>query len=215
MTDNTQHIVTISKTDLAVLPVAAFHGNIIVVDSPEQVDDAIAVLRAADIIGFDTETRPSFKKGQTYSVSLLQLSTHDTCFLFRINKIGVPESLKALLEDEDKLKIGLSLHDDFHNMHKLCEFTPAGFVDLQPFVKDYMIADNSLARIYGILFSQRISKGQRLTNWEAKNLTKCQQAYAALDAQACIEIYQYLMSGQFDPWTSPYLQEIEPQPIEE
>ncbi|MDE5551979.1 MAG: 3'-5' exonuclease domain-containing protein 2 [Muribaculaceae bacterium] len=214
MTDKTNYIVTISKTDLAVLPIASFVGNIIVVDSLDKVPSAVETLRASDIIGFDTETRPSFKKGQTYTVSLLQLSTPDTCFLFRLNMIGLPESLRNLLEDKNKLKIGLSLHDDFHNLHKLEEFTPEGFIDLQPFVKDYMIADNSLARIYGILFSQRISKGQRLTNWEAKTLTACQQAYAALDAQACIDIYRYLTAGEFNPWKSPYLQKVEP-PVEE
>lgn len=215
MTDQTNYIVTISKPDLAVLPVASFVGNIIVIDSLDKVPAAIETLRASDIIGFDTETRPSFKKGQTYTVSLLQLSTPDTCFLFRLNMIGLPETLRNLLEDKNKLKIGLSLHDDFHNLMKLEEFTPEGFVDLQPFVKDYMIADNSLARIYGILFSRRISKGQRLTNWEAKTLTPCQQSYAALDAQACIDIYKYLTSGHFNPWESPYLQKIVPQPVEQ
>ncbi len=214
MQEENKHIVTISKADLAVLPVASFHGDIVIVDSPGKIDNAIAELRASDIIGFDTETRPSFKKGQSYTVSLLQLSTRNKCYLFRLNHIGLPSSLLQILEDPDILKIGLSLHDDFHNLNKLSALNPQGFIDLQQFVKDYLIADNSLARIYGILFSKRISKGQRLTNWEAKSLTQCQQAYAALDAQACIEIYEYLKEGNFDPWKSPYLQEVVPPTTE-
>lgn len=210
MQEEIKHTVTISKADLAVLPVASFHGDIVIVDSHDKVDKAISDLRASDIIGFDTETRPSFKKGQSYTVSLLQLSTRDTCYLFRLNHIGLPQSLIHILEDPDLLKIGLSLHDDLHNLNKLSTLNPQGFIDLQQFVKDYLIADNSLARIYGILFSKRISKGQRLTNWEAKSLTQCQQAYASLDAQACIEIYEYLKEGKFDPWKSPYLQEVLP-----
>lgn len=207
MTDTPKKIVTISKSDLAVLPAETYDGDIVVVDSLDKVASAIEVLRASDIIGFDTETRPSFKKGQSHVVALMQLSTRSVCFLFRLNLIGIPDSLRELLEDPDKLKIGLSLHDDFHNLDKICKINPQGFIDLQPFVKDYMIADNSLTRIYAILFSRRISKGQRLTNWEAKELTQCQQTYAALDAMACINIYDTLTAGEFDPVSSPYLSE--------
>lgn len=215
MTGCERYEVSISKTDLAVLPAASFKGRIVLVDKPELVDKAVSVLRDSDVIGFDTETRPSFKKGQSFKVSLMQLSTREVCFLFRLNMVGVPESLKNLLEDPDKTKIGLSIHDDFHNLAKICELNPQGFIDLQTYVKDYLIADNSLTRIYGILFAKRISKGQRLTNWEAKALTECQKSYAALDALACIRIYDYLRSGAFDPMQSAYLQKIEPMTEEE
>lgn len=203
-----KQIVTISKTDLAVLPPAEYHGDIVVVDSLDRVADAVNDLRRSDVIGFDTETRPSFRKGQSYKVALLQLATRRCCYLFRLNIIGMPPEVKDLLEDPDQLKIGLSLHDDFHNLSKICDINPDGFIDLQQFVKDYMIADNSLSRIYGIIFSQRISKGQRLTNWEAKALTPCQQSYASLDALACIDIYDCLSHGGFDPGKSPYLCDI-------
>lgn len=196
---------SISKADLAKLPVADYYGDIHVVDMPEDVDGAVEVLRSSDVIGFDTETRPSFKKGQSHQVALLQLSTRKDCFLFRLNKIGLPEAVKNLLEDESKIKIGVSLHDDFHNLHRIYTLNPAGFVDLQPYVKKFGIVDNSLSRIYGILFGHRISKGQRLTNWEASQLTPGQQAYAAFDALSCIEIYDYLESGKFNPFSSPYV----------
>lgn len=196
---------SISKADLAQLPPADYFGNIHLIDSIEKVDDAVAALRNSAIIGFDTETRPSFKKGQSHQVALLQLSNHTECFLFRLNKIGLPESVKNILEDESLLKIGVSLHDDFHNLHRIYTLNPSGFIDLQPFVKQFGIVDNSLSRIYGILFDRRISKGQRLTNWEADRLTPQQQAYAAFDALSCIQIYEYLQSGQFNPYDSKYI----------
>ncbi len=200
-----QASVTISKEQLAKLPAASFSGSIRLIDQTEDIPDAIADLRSAPIIGFDTETRPSFKKGQLHVVSLLQLSTPTTCYLFRLNRIGLTHELVDLLQDDSLLKVGLSIHDDFHSLRRLSPIEPAGFIDLQQYVKDFKIADNSLSRIYGILFGERISKGQRLTNWEADSLTPAQQAYAALDALACIRIYRHLKSGAFYPLTSPYL----------
>lgn len=198
--------VSITKEQLSRLPMANYLGNIVVVDRVEDAEAAITDLRDSDIIGFDTETRPSFKKGVINKVALMQLSTRKCCYLFRLNRIGVPDTLRDLLEDESKLKVGLSIHDDFHNIRNVCgSFNPAGFIDLQPFVKKYSIADNSLARIYGILFGQRISKGQRLTNWEADELTVSQRNYAALDAIACIQIYDWITQGKFIPELSPYM----------
>lgn len=196
---------SISKSDLAHLPVADYYGDIHVIDNPDEVDAAVATLRQSDVIGFDTETRPSFKKGQSFQVALLQLSTRKDCFLFRLNMIGLPQTVKELLEDESKLKVGVSLHDDFHNLHRIYTLSPGGFIDLQPYVKKYGIVDNSLSRIYAIIFGRRISKSQRLTNWEAHHLTQGQKAYAAFDALSCIEIYDFLESGQFQPEESPYI----------
>lgn len=203
--ENITPSLSISKADLAKLPAADYDGEIHLIDSPEKVQAAVDILRNAPIIGFDTETRPSFKKGQSFQVALLQLATHEHCFLFRLNLIGLPPEVKAILEDEGILKIGVSLHDDFHNMHKIFTLNPGGFIDLQPFVKKYGIVDNSLSRIYGILFGKRISKSQRLTNWEAPVLTPGQQTYASLDARSCISIYEYLVSGKFSPFESPYI----------
>lgn len=199
-----QYTVSISKAVLATLPPAEYHGKIHVVDTLEKIDAAVEALQKSDIIGFDTETRPSFKKGQCFQVALLQLSTRNECFLFRLNLVGLPQGVKNILEDEKILKIGVSLHDDFHNLHRIYTLDPKGFIDLQPYVKKFNIADNSLSRIYGILFGKRISKGQRLTNWEAKSLTPSQQAYAAFDALSCIEIYDALSSGKFKAEESPY-----------
>lgn len=204
-----QKIITISKEELSTLPAAVYEGNIILVDTPDAAKKAAAKLKKERLIGFDTETKPSFKRGQSHQVSLLQLSTHTECYLFRLNHIGLTKEVKEILEDKNILKVGLSIHDDFHNLHKISSgFNPEGFVDLQQYVKQYLISDNSLARIYAIIFGKRISKGQRLTNWEAEELTSHQQAYAALDALSCIRIYDYLSEGRFDPSASPHLKEV-------
>ncbi len=209
--EETNKIVSISKEELAALPAAAYQGNIILIDTEEGVANAVNALSQETVIGFDTETKPSFKRGQSNKVALLQLATRSSCYLFRLNRIGIAEPIIRLLENESILKIGLSIHDDFHNLNKIHKITPGGFIDLQQFVKKFMIADNSLSRIYGILFGQRISKGQRLTNWEADELSLHQQGYAALDALACIQIYDHLNSGKFNPCESPHLKDA-PEP---
>ena len=202
---------TITKQELAELPMVAYEGTIILIDTPEKAEEAAIELRTESLIGFDTETKPRCKRGQPNNVALLQLSTRSTCYLFRLNRIGLCSGVKEILEDNGILKIGVSIHDDFHNLRKLYDLSPDGFIDLQTFVKDFSIADNSLARIYGIIFGERISKGQRLTNWEAEELTPHQQAYAALDALACVRIYDHLKAGLFNPEESDYYREIEMQ----
>lgn len=212
ITENTmadpEFMVSISKQELATLPAAIFSGNITVVDSDDKARMAAEVLRRENIIGFDTETKPSFKRGHSNNVALLQLSTRSDCFLFRLNQIGLPQDIRVILESPEYLKIGVSIHDDFHHLSRTYNINPDGFVDLQSFVKDYKILDNSLSRIYAILFGHRICKGQRLTNWEAQTLTVHQQEYAALDALACIHIYDYLLAGNFQPEKSPFYRPV-------
>lgn len=202
--DNSSYILTISKSELAALPAAKFNGRIVVVETPDDVVNAVEELRKSDMVGFDTETRPSFKKGHLNGVSLIQLSTRDVCFLFRIIKTGITPPLKMLLEDPQVTKIGVSVHDDFHNLQRICDFKPAGFIDLQSYVKNFDIEDTSLSKIYAIVLGERVSKGQRLSNWESDTLTVAQQAYASLDAKACIDIFDRLSSGSFHAETSPY-----------
>ncbi|MDE6489908.1 MAG: 3'-5' exonuclease domain-containing protein 2, partial [Muribaculaceae bacterium] len=193
------------KEQISSMPAVEFPGKITVIETPALAHKAIAFLRDQKTVGFDTETRPSFRKGHVNDVALIQISTDEHCFLFRINRLGITDELKQFLEDTTITKIGLSLKDDFHVLHRTAEFTPGGFIDLQDMVKQYMITDCSLQKIYGIIFNHRISKSQRLSNWEAQFLTPQQQAYASIDAWACLRIYNYLNSGAFDPLTSPYL----------
>lgn len=196
---------SIPKDTLAQMVPAEFKGKIHVIENVSDARAALRYLSRCPIVGFDTETRPSFRKGCTFKVSLIQISTDDNCFLFRINKIGFMEPLREFLESETVVKVGLSVKDDFHGLHKIAEFEPAGFIELQDYVHQFGITDASLTKIYGIVFGQRISKGQRLTNWEAAELTVPQQHYAALDAWACLNIYRYLSSGAFRPEDSPYI----------
>lgn len=183
----------ISKEQVAELETAVFPGRIIVIQSESEAEKAVSYLEKFELIGFDTETRPSFTKGVVRKIALMQLSTNDTCFLFRLNLIGIPECLIRLLIASDITKIGLSLKDDFAAIRKRIQLEPKGFIELQSFVKKFGIEDNGLQRIYAILFGERISKGQRLSNWEADILTEAQQKYAALDAWACLQIYNKLV----------------------
>ena len=198
-------MLSITKQQLAELPEVIYPGKVILVDSAAKCRSALSYLNRVDQVGFDTETRPSFQKFRHYNVSLAQISAGEECFLFRLKQIGAIDGLMRFLENPAVQKIGLSLKDDFHSLAKLGEFNPAGFVELQSFVKDWEIADNSLQKIYGIIFGQRISKNQRLTNWEAQELTEHQQHYAAIDAWACQRIYNHLVAGRFVPSDSPYI----------
>lgn len=188
----TQYTHSISKQEISLLEIEEFSGRIIVIDNEKDTDKAVSYLSQFEAVGFDTETRPSFKKGTRYKISLMQISTDEACFLFRLNRIGIPQSLENFLVNENILKIGLSLRDDFGAIRKRTDIKPANFLDLQNYVGQFGIEDASLQKIYAILFDKKISKGQRLSNWEADVLTEQQKKYAALDAWACLKIYNQL-----------------------
>lgn len=178
------------KEKIQTLPCVHFKGRIIVIFTEKEADKAVDYLMKQSVLGFDTETRPTFKKGQSHQVALLQVATHDTCFLFRLNKIGMTDSVVRLLEDQEITKVGLSLQDDMRMLNQRRAFTPGTFVELQKEVKDIGIEDNSLQKIFANLFGGKIAKGQQLSNWEAEILTEAQQRYAATDAWACIKIHE-------------------------
>lgn len=196
--------IAISKEAVAAMPVEGFAGAVTVVDNAADAADALARLSRADVVGFDTETKPNFRKGQTNRLSLVQISTADHCYLFRVNKMGLTPEMTAFLESEWPVKVGLSLKDDFHGLQRLGSFVPHGFEDLQETVKRYGITDASLQKIYAILFGKRISKGQRLTNWEAPELTPAQMMYASLDAWACLRIHRLFENDGFKPAECPF-----------
>lgn len=175
------------------MPKVLFAGRIFVVYTESDAEKAVAYLKDQRIVGVDTETRPSFKRGTTHKVALLQISTQDTCFLFRLNRIGMPDSLQEFLMS-DTLKIGLSLKDDFNSLRKRQDMRPdrGNWIELQEYVGKFGIEDRSLQKIYANLFGEKISKNQRLSNWEADVLSEGQKLYAATDAWACVEIYNCL-----------------------
>lgn len=178
------------KHRLAELPRVVFDGRIITIMSAGETEKAVDYLLSKDLLGVDTETRPAFRKGAQHKVSLLQVATRDTCFLFRLNHTGMTPALKRLLEDTTVPKIGLSWHDDLNGLHKLGKFTPGAFVDLQNEIKQLGIEDLSLQKMYANIFGQKISKAQRLSNWEADVLSDAQKNYAATDAWTCIMLYE-------------------------
>ena len=185
---------TISKAELAQMPKVQFEGRIFVIYTEADADKAVEYLNTCDMVGVDTETRPSFKRGKTHKVALLQIATSDTCFLFRLNRLGMPDSLLDFLKD-DTLKIGLSLKDDFMMLRRRKDIhaEEGNWIELQDYVARFGIEDRSLQRIFANLFGQKISKSQRLSNWEAETLTEGQMKYAATDAWACVEIYNCLL----------------------
>lgn len=178
------------KKEVNNLPVASFDGRIIVIMTEQEAEKAVDYLLSSDILGVDTETRPTFKKGHASKVALLQVSNRDTCFLFRLNLIGLCAPVKRLLENTAVPMVGISWHDDMLMLHKRGDFKAGRFIELQKMVGLIGIEDLSLQKIWANLFSQKISKRQRLTNWEADILTDAQKKYAALDAWACIQIYE-------------------------
>ncbi len=175
------------------LPTIEFEGRIIVILSKSEAEKAVRYLLSQPILGLDTETRPSFKRGHQHVVSLLQVSTLDTCFLFRLNHTGLTPAIIRLLEDTTVPKIGLSWHDDLNALRRLGSFKPGLFIDIQQHVQELGIEDMSLQKLYANLFGQRISKRQQLSNWEADVLNDRQKLYAATDAWACVMLYNELI----------------------
>ena len=178
------------KKLIPTLPRYTFEGRIIVIQSENEANRAVAFLRTQKIVGIDTETRPSFRRGQQHKVALIQIATPDICFLFRLNYMGFPDSLIKLLEDTQIAKVGLSLKDDIHQLEQRHPgFNPQNFIDLQQIATRMGIEDMSLAKLFANFFRQRISKNAQLSNWEADALDEKQRVYAATDASACLLLY--------------------------
>ena len=178
------------KRLIAALPVAQFEGRIVVILTPGETEKAVNYLLSQPLLGFDTETRPSFKRGQQHKVALLQVATDDICFLFRLHHTGLTPALVRLLEDTSVKKIGLSWHDDLIMLHKLGAFNTGAFIEIQEQIRQIGITDLSLQKIYANLFGKKISKRQQMSNWEEDILSDRQKLYAATDAWACIQIYK-------------------------
>lgn len=181
------------KSQISSLPTAQFEGRIIVILTAGETEKAVNYLLSQPILGFDTETRPSFRRGQQHRVSLLQVSTPDTCFLFRLNHTGLTPAIIRLLEDTTVVKVGLSWHDDVNSLQKLGDFKLGHFIEIQDHAREVGIEDLSLQKLFANLFGQKISKRQQLSNWEADILSDKQKLYAATDAWACIQIYNEIV----------------------
>ena len=182
------------KSIINSLPLVTFPGKIIVVLNEYEADRAVEYLLSCDVLGVDTETRPAFRKGNNHKVALLQVATRKECFLFRLNHLGLPKSLLRLLSNKQVPMVGLSWHDDLMSLHRREQFEPGWFIDIQDIIGNLGIVDKSLQKLYANLFGEKISKRQRLTNWEADVLRDRQKEYAAIDAWPCIKLYDEIMN---------------------
>lgn len=197
------------KKDLAKLPIVVFDKKIVVINSVIEAEKAVEFLLKQPILGLDTETRPTFQRGNAHQVALLQVYAEDICFLFRLNHIDIPDCLVTLLSDTNITKVGLSLRDDISALKKRRDFTPGKFTELQQFVKEFGIQDMGLQKLYANVFQQKISKSQQLTNWEADILSDKQKRYAATDAWACVQLYNELNAIRQEGFE---LKIVEPEP---
>ena len=193
MTTLNNFINKISNEQTALLPAVEFRGKILLVEQERDIAEACKQLAQQPQIGFDTETRPSFRPGVTFRVSLLQLSTPTVCYLFRLNKIPLAKPILQLLENKEVLKIGADVAGDLRSLRQIRHFRDGGFVDLQTIAPQWGIEEKSLRKLSAIVLGQRVSKAQRLSNWEAATLTDKQQLYAATDAWVCTRIYEQLL----------------------
>lgn len=185
----------ISNEATAALPAIEFAGRIRIIDNERDVEAACKELRRSPVIGFDTETRPSFRAGVTFRVALLQLATPEAAYLFRLNRIPLAKPIIDLLEDKNVLKVGAAVDGDLRSLRRLRHFREGGFVDLQSLAPQWGIEEKSLRKLSAIVLGRRVSKAQRLSNWEAQALTDKQALYAATDAWVCVRIYERLKGG--------------------
>ncbi len=187
---------SVEPWEIDTLPYAAFPGKIIVVeDTGPLYEEAIQYLSSQTVLGFDTESKPTFSpRHRSHGVALLQLSGPDRAYLFRIKKMGIPDALKAVLADERITKVGAAVLDDVRGLQESEKFRPLGFVDLQRIVWKWGITDKSVKKMTAIILSLKVSKTQQLSNWEAPVLSPSQQKYAATDAWVCKQMYEKLLS---------------------
>jgi len=192
---NNRYPESISPEEIEKCDLSWFRGEIVLVEDMKSFNETFPRLLNSEVLGFDTETRPSFRKGRKNKVSLIQLANENLACLIRINRVGIPPQLAGLLASDDIIKAGVAVHDDIRFLRNVKGFNPSGFVDLQKFVRDYGIQVSGLKKLSAIILGFKISKRQQVTDWEAEHLTDAQQVYAATDAWVCYQIYTKLING--------------------
>ena len=199
--------ITISPEEIGELSLAVFPGEITVIDAVDsQFFAAVRYLRRQTVLGFDTETRPTFSPEQhSNGTAILQLSGKEKAFLFRVQKLGLPKQLLSILASSTIIKVGAATRDDVKGLQKVLGFTPRGFVDLQSMVWEYGIKDKSVKKMAAIILGVKISKAQQLSNWETEHLSESQMKYAATDAWICREMYLKLLASEKHPLTEEEL----------
>lgn len=189
--------ITITAEELNSLPLKAFEGKVNVITEPGKLAAAVKEIEKHDVVGFDTETRPSFKRGQSYKVALLQLAVPNKVFLIRLHQTGLPDEIVSIFENQEIIKAGVAIHDDIKALQKINKFQPASFIELSTMAKASGLQVESVKKLAGLLLGFRISKSAQTSNWEAPTLTEKQLEYAATDAWVCLEIYEHLKRNYF------------------
>ena len=185
---------TITTEEMERLPLYSYPGKVVVVQHRRHLREALRQLRRFPLLGFDTETRPSFQKGEVHPVALLQLATEEAVYLLRLNRIGLVPEITGLLANDRSVKVGVGIRDDLRGLRQSRSFTPRQFIDLQPFARAFGIEEMSFAKLMSIIFGVHISKRQQTSNWEADTLTEAQVRYAATDAWGSLRMYEHLRS---------------------
>ncbi len=188
----------ISKNEVNALPLLRFEGECVYIRDKSEVAEAVEYLKKFSLLGFDTETKPAFKKGQVFPVAILQLSTPDKAFLFRLLDIGLPDEIIELFEDPKITISGIGIHDDIKDLQKLRDFNPSRFVDLNVKAKELEFESIGARNLSAMFLGGRISKSQQVSNWENEELTEAQISYAATDAWICLGVYEGLMALEVD-----------------
>ncbi|WP_276366439.1 3'-5' exonuclease [Chryseolinea sp. H1M3-3] len=183
---------SISSEELNLLPLKTFEGKVSVITEVEKLEKVKVEIEKHEIVGFDTETRPSFKRGQIYKVALLQLAVPNKVFLIRLHHTGLPNEIISIFENRQIIKAGVAIHDDIKSLQKVNKFTPESFVELSTLARSSGLQVESVKKLAGLLLGIRISKSAQTSNWEAPTLTEKQIDYAATDAWVCLEIYSKL-----------------------
>jgi len=186
---------SITKEEINTLPLASFPGGVQLITETKQVAEVFKELSNHEVVGFDTETRPSFHKGQHYNVSLLQLAIEQQVFLIRLNQTGITPEMISFLENDEILKAGVGVRDDIKALQKLKRFRADGFVELSSIAKSKGLQVESVKKLAGLVLGFRISKSAQTSNWDAEEYTEKQISYAATDAWVCLKLYNALLYG--------------------
>jgi len=192
MKNEQEFLRSIEKEHIQSLPLKSFEGEIHLVDTPARFLSVKNLLKGCPEFGFDTETRPTFRKGKINKVAMLQLATREHAFIFRINRTGIPDFVKDILENPMIIKVGVAIHDDVKSLNHIKPMKTGGFIDLQQLVARFNIEDKGLKKLTANILGFRISKRYQTSNWEEDVLSLPQLEYAATDAWVCYEIYRRL-----------------------
>lgn len=180
---------TISREEISLLPLTRFTGPIHLIQKNSQIGPAVEALLRETVLGVDTETRPSFRRGQFFPPALLQAATDRAVFLFQLAKIDPARVLVPIFEEPRVVKVGIAFTQDVKELQALCPFRAENIVDLSILARKAGLIHTGLRNMTGMFLRARISKAAQVSDWSAPTLSKAQIEYAATDAWITRELY--------------------------